>query len=384
MGPDDAVPHPDDATEIVMPNAVVLPGLINLHTHLELHAFRGKIADGDFFEWIQQVRRVKEASRMEDFLDAARAGLAEAWRFGTTTVADTGNSGATAVALSEMGGRGIFYQEAFGPHPEQADTAMTDLRERATRLATEASPTVRIGLSPHAPYTVSAVLFSKIAEFARAEGLPIAIHIAESQAESSFVTRGSGKFADSWRARGIPLNDPCPSPVAYMERLGVLGPDVLAIHAVQVNENDIAALEHRNSAVALCPRSNERHGHGTPPVRAYANSRIRVGFGTDSAASVDSLDLFEEARAAMKLGDLTPHNVIAMLTLQGARAIGMEGELGSLEAGKWADLCVLKLGVNDLLDERRAAKRILTTQPEDILSTYIAGRLVYEADESNP
>jgi cytosine/adenosine deaminase-related metal-dependent hydrolase len=356
---------------------VILPGLINLHTHLELNHLKGKIDDVDFFAWIQRVRAAKEATDEAGFLQAAREGVREAWSYGTTTVADTGTSGATAVALREMGGRGIYYHEAIAPDPELCDESFDSLVEALADLIHRASDAVEVGVSPHAPYTVSAQLYARVTDYARAEGLPLAGHLAESHAEVEFVTRGEGRFARAWQERGIPLPETARTPVEYVRRLGLLGSDLLAIHAVQVDQQDIELLANFDVPVVVCPRSNSRHGHGSPPLAAFLTGGLRCGLGTDSVASVDSLDLRSEARKARELADLRAAEAIRLLTLGGAAALGKHDSLGSLEPGKWADLCVVEVGGRVSNEAEDIAGAILRAGSDAISATYIAGRLVH-------
>ncbi len=377
VGPDAGVPAPPGVPALAAPDAVLLPGLVNTHTHLELTHLRGAVPETDFFAWIQHVRRAKAATSAEAFLSAARDGLREAWATGVTTVADTGDSGAGTRALTELGGRGIAYQEVFGPHPDQVDDAMAGLRNAVDGLRAAAGPAVTIGVSPHAPYTVSARLFARAAAWARAEGLPLAVHLGESAAETAFVTRGSGPFADAWRARGIPLPDPAPSPVVYLDQLGVLGPDLLAIHGVQASPLDIERLAARGARIALCPRSNTRHGHGPPPVKRYLAARVPCGLGTDSVASVDAMDLFAEARAARDLAPLDGPALVRLLTLGGATALGLEDRIGSLDVGKWGDCCLCAVSPAGAVET--VADRLLAAGPGAVRATWVAGRQVHGA-----
>lgn len=376
VGPDARLTTPAGFRRLRATDAVLLPGLVNLHTHLELTGFRGAIPDADFYQWIQHVRSRKSATDPGAYVESARAGLEEAWSFGITTVADTGDSGAAARALSDLGGRGVVYQEVFGPHPDQVEDSMHGLVTAVKRLSACASERLRIGVSPHAPYTVSAPLFRRVVEFARAEGLPLAVHLAESPAETAFVTGQGGPFAEGWRRRHIPLPESARSPVAYLDRLGVLRPDTLVIHGVQADSLDARVLAERGSALALCPRSNARHGHGTPPLAAYLAAGVRLGLGSDSVASVQSPDLFAEARAARAHASLSSGALIRLLTLDAARAIGLEREIGSLEAGKWADLCLIEVP-GPAEDPSAAAARILECGSREVLGTWVAGRLVH-------
>lgn len=373
VGADEAVPRPEGARAVDYPDALLLPGLINAHTHLELHGLRGQVEEVDFFSWIQHMRRVRETAGADDYLEGARAGLRECWSFGVTTVADTGTSGATVEAFAELGGRGVYYQEALGPDRRGAARAFAELMKSVDRLLEQAPAGVAIGVSPHAPYTVGPELLAQAVGYALERGLPLAMHLAESSAEVEFVTAGRGAFADNWRERGIPLPYPARSPLAYAEVAGVLGPDLLAIHAVQADPEDVALLAETDTAVAACPRSNRRHGHGDPPLAELLGAGVRVGLGTDSAASVPDLDLLAEARAARELAGLSAEEAVRLATLGGARALGLETEVGSLEAGKWADFCVLPLEASGTRDAGEVAGLVLEHR-EDCLATWVAGR----------
>ncbi len=363
-------------------DAVLLPGFVNVHTHLELHGFRGQLPETEFFTWIQLMRAIRESTPQETYDEGAPEGLRETWRCGTTTVADTGTSGATVRALAELGGRGVYYQEAIGPDPRQCDEGFEQLAGAVERLREEASDDVAVGVSPHAPYTVSPQLLERVIAYARSEQLPLASHLAESVAEAEFVSRGSGPFAESRHSRGIPMPPVARSPVEYAERAGLLGSDFLAIHMVRADAEDVAILAQSGGAVAVCPRSNLRHGHGNAPLKSLLDAGLRVGLGTDSVASVESLDLLAEARAARGLAGLAAEDAIRLLTIGGARALGMESDIGSLEVGKWADLVVLRLGRREGAVVSDLAGRLLGAEPESIVSTYVGGRRVYHESDA--
>lgn len=382
IGPAHAVPRPPGAAEVSFPDAVLLPGLVNAHTHLELTGLRGRVPEADFFAWIQHVRRAKESMNEDAYVEAACAGLEEAWRHGITCVADTGTSGATVNALSRLGGRGIVYQEAIAPRPEQAIEAVEQLRATVDLLRARAAGDVVVGVSPHAPYTVSRELYRLVAEYARAENLPVAAHVAESPAEVDFVRHGAGPFAESWRARQIALGPPTASPVALLEAVGLLETRLLAIHAVLTDHADTERLRRAGCALACCPRSNARHGHGEPPLGRYLEAGLRVGLGTDSVASVADLDLLAEARAARDIVGLGPEAALELVTARGAAALGLEGDIGTLASGKWADLCVVAVDADVLNSPNRAAEAVLTAGAASVVATYVAGRRVHGADSS--
>ncbi|HEX5385588.1 MAG TPA: amidohydrolase family protein [Gemmatimonadales bacterium] len=380
VGPEAEVPAPPDVPASRHPDAVLVPGLVNVHTHLELTGLGGEVDDAEFAEWIRHLRERKAARAPDAWAEAARRGVADCWAGGVTTVADTGDSGAVIRALAELGGTGIAYQEVFGPHPEQCATSLAALVESVTRSSRFASERVRIGVSPHAPYTVSGPLYSGTAAWARGAGLPIAVHLAESPAETQLLRGAAGPFAEAWRRRGIPAPaQPGCSPVAWLERHGVLGPDTLAIHVVQVDADDIARLARAGSAVAHCPRSNRRHGHGAAPLGRLLAAGLRVGLGTDSEVSVGALDLLAEARAARELAGLSADGALELATLGGARALGLEGEIGSLLPGKWGDIAAVRVepGTADSL-----AERVLESRRDHVVATYVGGRQVYRRPEA--
>ena len=364
VGPQPLVPTPPGVRELAFPQASLVPGLVNTHTHLELTHLTGQNAEREFAGWIRALRVLKDATTPEEFSRAAERGVRDAWAAGVTCVADTGSTGAPLEALARLGARGIYYQEVFGPDPAKCAASMTELEHAVTRLGRLASSHLSLGISPHAPYTVSEPLYQAVADLARSEGWPVAMHLAESHAETEFVREGSGPFADALRARGIPVTAHHRSPVRYLLQLGVLkrATGWLCIHCVQVDGPDIEVLRDAGVAVAHCPRSNRAHGHGAAPLAAFRRAGLRVGLGTDSVVSVGDSSLRAEAAAA----GLEGADALRMLTLEGARALGLERAIGSLEVGKEADLAIFP---------STALYRPLP--PSTALLTVVAGRVVH-------
>jgi 5-methylthioadenosine/S-adenosylhomocysteine deaminase len=243
-------------------------------------------------------------------------------------------------------------------------------------LSRFATGRVRLGVSPHAPYTVSGPLYRATAAWAGSRDLPIAVHLAESAAESALLSDGTGSFAEAWRRRGIPMPSPLGrSPVQWLGDHGVLSARTLCIHVVQATGRDIERLASAGAAVAHCPRSNRAHAHGDAPLAALLAARIRVGVGTDSVLSVGELDLLAEARAARSLAGLDAAQALSLCTLGAARALGLESEIGGLGTGKWGDCVVVRSppGAARLAPEAQA----LASGPRDVVATYVGGRDVY-------
>lgn len=379
VGADTSLPRPSDVPSEEHADGILLPGLVNAHTHLELTGLDGSLSEPDFASWIRRVTAQKAARSPERFLEAAHAGLRSCHAAGVTTIADTGDSGSVIQALAELGGSGIAYQEVFGPHPDQCAASLAGLRARVGELGRFATGRVRIGVSPHAPYTVSGPLYRAVSRWARAEGLPMAVHVAESPAEAALLASGSGVFAEAWRARGIPLPTPGGrSPVQWLDDHEVLGPATLCIHVVSARGDDIALLARAQCPVAHCPRSNAAHGHGRAALRELLAAGLRVGVGTDSVLSVGELDLLADARAARALAGLTADETLALCTLAAARALDLDREIGSLEPGKWADCVVIQAGD----DAAPPAERVLASGPRHVRATYLGGRDVYRAGRS--
>jgi len=363
VGPHPLVPTPPGARELAFPHASLVPGLVNTHTHLELTHLADKNAEREFARWIRALRALKDATTPDEFARAAERGVRDGWAAGVTCVADTGSTGAPLEALARLGGRGIYYQEVFGPDPGQCAASMEELRRALDRLSPFATSPLSLGVSPHAPYTVSEPLYRAVADLAGRDALPLAVHLAESRAETMLVRDGTGPFADALHARGFAVRAHNCSPVQYLVQLGVLASgNCLAIHCVQVDGPDIESLRGAGVAVAHCPRSNRAHGHGTAPLAAFRRAGLRVGLGTDSVVSVGDSSLLAEAAAAGLEGE----DALRMLTIEGASALGLEREIGSLEVGKQADLAVF-------------TSTILHHPPpsSSSLLTLVAGRVVH-------
>ena len=375
-GPAALVPTPPDAYVERLDDAVLLPGLVNTHTHLELTGLEGLVEDGDFAGWIRHLILLKARRSVEEVRAAAARGIREGWASGVTTVADTGDSGAVIEALAALGGSGIAYHEVFGPHPAQVEAAFRGWVGRLDELGRFAGERVTLGGSPHAPYSVSGPLYARVARHAEEVRLPLAVHLAESPEESALLAGQGGAFAEEWKRRGIPLlGAPGCTPVAWLDRHAVLGPRTLCIHVVQASGSDLETLARRGVAIAHCPRSNERHGHGRAPLAEMRQRGIRVGVGTDSVASVSPLDLFAEARAAGQLAGLSAGQMLALVTLDAACALGLEAGVGSLLPGKWADLVALDLPPR--VDAAQLEDTVLARPRTACRLTLLGGRVVY-------
>jgi 5-methylthioadenosine/S-adenosylhomocysteine deaminase len=387
VGPATAIEPPEGAAIVELGEAALLPGLVNVHAHPELAMFRGALEDLCFRDWILRLVGAKRAALTDaDFHAAARWTMVEALRSGITTLAATESSGASAAALCEAGLRGVVYQEVFGPDPAQVPESMAGLRAGVDCLRAWECERVKIGVSPHAPYTVSDALFTAAAEYAVAENLPMAVHAAESVIEHQLVQAGEGDFAPGLRARGIATPPRGRTTVEMLDRLGVLRARPLLIHCVLLDADDIRRVGDTGSAVAHCPVANARLGHGLAPYAEMIRENVRVGLGTDSVGSNNRLDLLEEARIASilhraRLGRcdvLGPAELLRLVTIDGARALGLEGEIGTLEPGKSADLCAVSLGAPHVRPVHDPVAALFhAARGCDVVMTAVQGRILY-------
>ena len=375
--------------------AAILPGLVNVHSHLELTILRGRVEEPRFQPWILKLVTLKAEYLSEsDLLNSARLGCVEAIRSGITTLADTADATATAAALLESGLRGIVFQECFGPDPDQAAGSIDQLRrkldahrERLAAAPSEASARIRLGISPHAPYSVSSRLYRLATAFAVENRLDLALHAAESRDEERLLLNGGGDFGDSLRRRGIAFDPPGSSTVGYLHQLGLLEAAPLLIHGVTIGEPDLPLLVATGSRLAHCPKSNAKFGHGIADLSAWEENGLTVGLGTDSVVSNNSLDLLDEARFCVLLHRAhrrdphwpTAERMLRLLTIDGARTLRLDSAIGSIEPGKRADLIAIDLaGPRTQPVEDPVTAIIFSASARDVILTMVDGRVLFD------
>jgi 5-methylthioadenosine/S-adenosylhomocysteine deaminase len=349
---------PKSVPVVDLGDAAIMPGLVNVHTHLELTAMRHALEGLDFFEWIRTLTRIRKdvLSSSGDVRASARVGIAEGLTRGITTYADTASMGASVLeGLRDMQVRGIVYQESFGPDPDPFTTvepAIRRLRQQVAEMRGRQTDMVRVGISPHAPYSVSVPLYKTIGTWAAQQNLPVAVHLAESEAEHRFVKRGEGPFADYWRERHLdPAASKARSPIALLDQSYILRLKPLVIHAVHMDSEDAYTLARHGCPIAHCPVSNARFGHGIAPWLLWREHSLTVAIGTDSVAANNRMDVLGEARIAQLLAcgyertaaAMGTATALKMATLNGAAALGIREQAGAILPGYQADLAVWPL-----------------------------------------
>ena len=380
--------------------AAILPGFVNAHSHLELTVMRGFLEpeEGDFFAWLRKLTTARIAMTPEDLLVSATCGAIEAARAGVTSLGDASSSSTQAMkALREVGLRGIVYQESFGPDPNVAAENVAKLSEQIKEMRELESDLVRAGVSPHAPYTVSAPQLRLISRLAINEKLPLMIHAAESEAEKLLMLEGRGPFAEGLKQRGIEWQTPGVSTIEYLSRHGILETKPLLAHCITVNQDDLQLIKQAGAGIAHCPKSNAKLGHGRAPFSHFVVNDIRVGLGSDSVASNNTCDILEEARFATLLARLpwrpddsfrggpppthepiTAEQSLFAATLGGARALGLDHQVGALATDMQADIVVVGLDGRHQHPVRDPADALVfSSSGKDVLLTMVAGKEVY-------
>jgi len=368
-------------------NCAIIPGLVNAHSHLELTAMRGYLEkeETDFFAWLRKLTLARlERMTPEDIHDSALWGACEALRAGVTCVADASDVAImSGRALKEVGLRGTVFQESFGPDPHLVSENFEKLKTKIDELRELESDLVRIGVSPHAPYTVCGEQLELIANYAQREALPLMMHAAESAAEESLIRKGCGMFADNLARRNIEWSTPGISVIQYLRARHVLETRPLLAHCIRVDRNDLEILAETKTKIAHCPKSNAKLGHGRAPLAAFLENGIEVGLGSDSVASNNTCDILEEARFAALLGRMdepvSADQVFSAATMGGARCLGLGGTIGQLSEGAAADFTVLSLGgVHQLPLYDPMAAAIFSSSGRDVVMTVVAGNEVFK------
>lgn len=337
--------HPD-APRHEFPGRIVMPGLVNAHTHLAMTSFKGLIPSQPFESWITYIPPAWNALSGDDIAASIALGAIRAIASGTVAVGDIAYGSESMAIAADTGLGGTFFWEVLGIELEELAQTLSDA-EYPSDPGASCSGRLRCGISPHAPYTSGPRLIKGTHTIAHAQGTAFGIHVAESAAEDALLAGEGGGLADLADRLARGFEPPRTSTVRYLDALGVLD-GVLAIHCTRVDAHDIRLLAQKAAGVALCPRSNAYLHGGSAPVGALAASGVSIGLGTDSLASNMDLDLFEEARALKAIDPTLPDaRIIEMMTREGARALGLDEQFGVLEVGRSADFAVYSVTGED-------------------------------------
>jgi cytosine/adenosine deaminase-related metal-dependent hydrolase len=363
---------------IDLEDRLVMPGLVNAHTHLELSQLKGKIAERrEFFDWIIELVETRRRLGTKNLEQALRSSLIELLTSGTTCVGDISSTEAALPMLAKSGLRAAAFLEVLGPEEQKAEQIFRSLKSRLGKLKT-LPDRITPGISPHSVYSVSPSLIRMISSYTSEYSLPIQVHLSETQHEKLYI---NGKPSDldgymehfGWK--GI-KKEKTKSPLGFLEKSGLN--KFTAVHCVHLSGPDIKSMARNGISCVFCPRSNYFLGAGKAPVEDMAQAGVNIAIGTDSLASNIDLDLWEEMRFAYLVSRLPARKLIEMATINGATALGLERITGSLAPGKEADLIAVN---TDAAKEKDPYYPLLMeTRKEDVSATIVQGKPLHSTD----
>ncbi len=353
-------------------NAVLMPGLVNLHTHIELPPLLDTIRAETFPDWVLNLIVAKKSLALDDYKAAASANIQTLLKSGTTTVGEICTHGVSPAHLKQSGIRSTVFHEIISMNP----SLETD---HLSSLIAHSSSRMREGLSPHSLYTVSESALSVIRQFARKKDVRLSMHIAESKDEINLLQRYKSGLERLYRFAQWDL---CQAPrgkssFEYLKRIGFLSPNLVAVHAVQITDEDIVIIKKSKVSVAHCPRSNRETGVGRMPLKKFLDAGINVGLGTDSLASSPSLNMWDEMRYAHQIhrrSGISAEDIFRLATINGAKALGLDKEIGTLERGKKADIVAVPLPEKDTGD----IYSDLLRETKSCIMTMVDGKILFE------
>ncbi|PYT01429.1 MAG: hypothetical protein DMF63_00845 [Acidobacteria bacterium] len=373
-------------------SAAILPGFVNCHSHLEITAMRGALdsVEHDFRSWLLKLNEIRTGLTPDEIEGFAIVGATEGARAGVTCFGDIGRFGEHGLrALKQVGLRGVVFQETeFSPDNSTAESDFAKLQKKFESLRADETELVEVGLSPHSPYTVSRRLFELITDFCIGGNIKLTVHAAESADEDALVLRGEGFFTDFYKRMDLAWDVPGCPPIEFLSRTGVLRAKPLLAHCVTVSDSDLELIRSSGSTIAHCPKSNAKFGHGFAPFEKFLDLGILVGLGSDSMASNNLCDLLEESRFAVLAARNRPdrkrfissHEVLEAATLGGAKALGLDQKIGTLEVGKEADIAVVSLTsaaqtpVNDVENAL-----VFSSNARAVVATFVGGGEVFRS-----
>ena len=358
--------------------AWIMPGLVNCHTHSAMTGLRGIRDDSNLHEWLEDYIWPAEAEFTPEMTTkAVKEALTEMLQSGTTTFNDMYNPNGVeiekiydAVKASKM--RCYFSPTLFSSDMEMTDETIAKTRAVIGTIKGYQDPNFKVMVAPHSPYSCSRELLEASLNLAKEEDIPLHIHVAETQEESGIILKRYGK-----------------RPIAFLDELGYLDHQAVFAHGVELNEAEITRLADSQVAIAHNPISNLKLASGIAPVVQLQKAGVPVGIATDSVASNNNLDMFEEGRTAallqkMKSGDASQFPIetaLKALTIEGAKVLGMGDEIGSLEVGKQADFLVIQPQGKIHLQpqENMLSHLVYAVKSSDVDHVYIAGEQVVRA-----
>ena len=374
--------------------AAIIPGMIDLHSRLESSVLRGVVPDQPYIGWIQAMRGKSSVLDVHDWHSSSVLGGLEALSAGITCVADVSSTGASCPTMQKLGLRGIVYRQVGAMDKRRVADTMRIAHNDIVRWSESVdSSRIKIGIAPRSTFDCHPAVFAESARIAREENIPLLLSLAESREEFDFIRYGGSSLSvDSmaekrgyveippWLPTGV-------SPVRYVVNWGAFEADnVMAVHCIHVDDEDIKKLKEYDVSIATCPRCNAQLSMGVAPLLDFLRSGLRVGLGSGYAVSTESSDLIQEMRIGMLMHRavnpgrfVDAATMLRLATYDAARALKMDDQIGSLEVGKRADLAVV-----DMSESRQASSAdpatvlINTCTAANVLMTMVDGVVRYE------
>ena len=375
--------------------SVLMPGLIDLHTHLEYTALRGIVHDVPYSEWLAAEHEKANQMSRDDRYDSALLGGMEMISGGVTTVADFSSTGASLEAMQDIGLRGVVFRSTGATAKQEVEPALEHAMRDICEWRDESdADRITVGIAPKALHACHPTMFSRVNEIANEYHLPVAMHVAGSYEEYQYIKNGATPLSvrnvqedhdtltdrPTWLPTGV-------TPVNYALNWNAFrSDDVLAVHCVHVDDRDIAKLKQYDVAIAVCTRCNAQLGMGLAPLPKFLKAGIRVGLGTDSPAAIDSADMFVEMRLGMLIhrsvnrsAFLDAQTMLELATIGGARALHMEDKIGSLEPGKCADIIAADISGSRQMPLTDPVTAVVTgVSAADVIFNMVNGKVLYE------
>ncbi len=324
---------------------LLIPPLVNTHVHLELSALKGSLPFNQGFRlWVKVLLEKRAQFSEQELIDASQHSIHDLLDYGNLYIGEISTLGITKGPIEKSGLKGIWFQEFLGLQRVEAQCISNN--------------SLSSSFAGHAPHSTSPILIKKIKKISNGKGLPFSIHLAESEDESEFIDKGKGQWADFLASRNIDWSSwsiGSKSPVEYISELGILDPATIAVHALNVSDSDLEILAQSQVRICICPRSNQNLHARQPKIERMLEKGIQLCLGTDSLASCDSLNIFDEMKfIKKKYPNIDPATVFSMATINGAKALGCENETGTIAPGKRAEFLYLPCLVThkkDLFDQ---------------------------------
>jgi 5-methylthioadenosine/S-adenosylhomocysteine deaminase len=375
--------------------SVLMPGFVDLNTQIEETALRGVVTDKPFAEWVMSVLDYAGSLELSDWYDSAVLGGLDALSAGITTIAGIAQTEASLKAANKLGLRSVIYRSVGVMDKSRINYAINSAARDIYKWRDMSDQDrTTIGIAPAAIYSNHPEVFARVSKLAISEDLPVAMKLAASREEYNFVRYGSSMFAvdnmpsskrgyveiPPWLPFGV-------SPVRYALNWGAFdAPQVMLVHAVYVDDEDIKKLREHSVSICTCPRANAQLGMGIAPLNDFMQAGLKVGLGTESPAATESTDMLAEMRTGLLLqrASNTRHffsasKILELATIGGARALGLDDKIGTLDIGKHADIVAIDLtSAHQSSDSDPISAVVYTCSPSDVLMTMVDGEILYE------